>query len=61
MKSYNLPMVQMDASFVQHLGHLNAQYGQHPHAQTVMYGSENFMMMNQNNMNMSRSVSTKRV
>lgn len=59
MKPYNLPLVQMDASFAQHLNQLNAQYGQHP--QTIMYGSENFMIMNPNNMNMSRGVSTKRV
>ena len=61
MKPYNLPLVQMDASFVQHLGQLNAQYGHHPHPHNILYGSENFMMMNPNSMNMGRAITAKRV
>jgi len=54
MKGFNYPLVQMDTNYVQHLGQLNAQFmNQHGMFPNVNYGSDNFMMMNPNNMNMN--------
>lgn len=54
MKGYSYPLVQMDTNYVQHLGQLNVQFmNQHGMFSSVNYGSDNFMMMNPNNINMN--------